>query len=161
MWFLQQVLKIFTLLHFLQLSNIFMSVGWDVKWCPVSRITTPWHAKDRFTGFRWRVGSWGPPGKLQNFKTDHSLLIVAAVIWLKYCRYGVKHYPNKPIRWTMSLISLLFTTVIIKVCWVFISVIFILKSYITFFCVSPQASLPRRQKKPLSPAPFLPRHQVA
>ena len=25
---------------------IFMSVGWDVKWCPVSRITTPWHWKD-------------------------------------------------------------------------------------------------------------------
>ena len=23
--------------------------------------------KDRFTGFRWRVGSWGPPVKLQNF----------------------------------------------------------------------------------------------
>ena len=41
-------LKIFTVIHFLSL----MSVGWDVKWWPVSRITTPWHAKDRFTGFR-------------------------------------------------------------------------------------------------------------
>ena len=44
---------------------------------------------DRFTGFRWRVGSWGPPGELQNFKTDHISLIVAAVTWLKDCRYGV------------------------------------------------------------------------
>ena len=36
-----------------------MSVGWDAKWCPVSRIThPPWHAKDRFTGL--------PPEKLQN-----------------------------------------------------------------------------------------------
>ena len=28
-----------------------------------------------------------------NFKTDHFELIVAAVIWPKYYRYGVKHYP--------------------------------------------------------------------
>ena len=35
----------------------------------VSRIT-PWHAKDRFTGFRWRVGSWVPPGKLQKHLTN-------------------------------------------------------------------------------------------
>ena len=27
----------------------------------------PWHAKDRFTRIRWRVGSRGAPGKLQNF----------------------------------------------------------------------------------------------
>ena len=25
------------------------------------------HRKDRFTGFRWRVGSWGTPGKIQNW----------------------------------------------------------------------------------------------
>ena len=66
-----------------------MSVGWDVKWCPVSRITPHWHAKDRFTG--WLLRS---PGKLlQNFKTDYIKLIVAAVTWLNYCRYGVKRYP--------------------------------------------------------------------
>ena len=35
----------------------------------------PWHAKHRFTKFRWRVGSWGPPGKLQNLKTDDFQLI--------------------------------------------------------------------------------------
>ena len=40
----------------------------------------------------WRVGSWGPPGKLQNFTNDHRLLIVAAVIWPKYCGYSLKHY---------------------------------------------------------------------
>ena len=66
-----------------------MFIGWDVKWCPVSRITPPWHAKDRFTG--WLLRS---PGKLlQNFKTDYIKLIVAAVTWLNYCRYGVKRYP--------------------------------------------------------------------
>ena len=52
----------------------------------------PWHAKDRFTNFRWREGLWGPPGKLQNIKTDHISLIVVAVTWLKYCRYGVKSF---------------------------------------------------------------------
>ena len=47
-------------------------------------------------GFRWRVGSWEPPGKLQNSTNDHRLLIVAAVVWPKYCRYGVKpHIINK------------------------------------------------------------------
>ena len=28
------------------------------------------HAKDRYTGFWRSVSSWGPPGKLQNFRTD-------------------------------------------------------------------------------------------
>ena len=37
----------------------------DVKWCHISRITNPWHALDRFTGFRKREGSLGPPEKLQ------------------------------------------------------------------------------------------------
>ena len=63
---------------------IFISVGWDVKWCPVSRITRK--------RFRWRVVSWGPPVKLQNFTNNHRLLIFTAVIWLKYCRYIVKPY---------------------------------------------------------------------
>ena len=71
-----------------------MSVGWDVKWCPVSRKTTPL-ARQR--PFRWRVGSWGTPGKLQNFTNYYRLLMVAAVMWPKYCRYGVKHYiMNQP-----------------------------------------------------------------
>ena len=45
--------------------------------------------------FDEEMGSWGPPGELQIFKIDHILLhvIVAAVTWLKYCRYGVKFYP--------------------------------------------------------------------
>ena len=37
--------------------------------------------------------SWGPPGQIQNFKTDHFWLIVATVIWLNCCPYGVKQYP--------------------------------------------------------------------
>ena len=44
-------------------------------------------------GFQRRVGCWGPPGKLRNFKTDHIKLIIAAVTWRKYCRYGVEHCP--------------------------------------------------------------------
>ena len=42
-----------------------------------------------------KKGQWGPPGKLKNFQTHNFKLIVAAVIWLKYCRYAVKrvHYP--------------------------------------------------------------------
>ena len=58
----------------------YMSVGWDVKWCPVSRITTPWHAKDRFSGFRRRVGSWGPPGKLKNFITNSHRRYMAGIL---------------------------------------------------------------------------------
>ena len=50
------------------------------------------NAKDRFIGFWRRDGLWGPPGKLQNFTNDQRLLIVDAVIWPKYFRYGVKHY---------------------------------------------------------------------
>ena len=38
LWFIQLYLKRFFVFHFL---NIFMSVEWDVKWCRVSRITTP------------------------------------------------------------------------------------------------------------------------
>ena len=30
-----------------------------------------WHMKDRFSGFRRRVSSWGPSRKLQNSKTYH------------------------------------------------------------------------------------------
>ena len=39
----------YTFISIIFLSSSFMSVGWDVKWCPVSRITTTWHAKERFT----------------------------------------------------------------------------------------------------------------
>ena len=46
-------------------------------------ITSTLFARNRFTGFRWRVGSWGPPGKLLNFTNDHRLFIVAAVFRLK------------------------------------------------------------------------------
>ena len=27
----------------------------------------------------------------RNFKTDYFYIVVAAVVWLKYCRYGKKH----------------------------------------------------------------------
>ena len=86
--------KFFTLLHFLYFYlNFLCRSDGTLNGAPYQGYQPPWHAEDRFTGFRWRVGSWGPPGKLQNFKTDHMYLIVAAVTWLKYCRYGVKLYP--------------------------------------------------------------------
>ena len=51
-----------------------------------------WHAKDRFTGCRWRVGSWGPPRHLQQ--------IFAAVLWLNYCRQAKNaiHWINQYMR---------------------------------------------------------------
>ena len=71
MRFLQQNLKVlFVYMFYTVFVTFFMSVGWDVKWCPASRITILWHTKDRFSGSRRRVGSetskeQGPPtGKL-------------------------------------------------------------------------------------------------
>ena len=79
--------------NFLYLSHICMSVGWDVKWCNEPRITPPWYAKDSMKS--------RSPGKLRKFKTDHFYLIVA-VIWIKYCQYGLKHYPiNQSIRYNV------------------------------------------------------------
>ena len=83
-------LKIFTLLHLIYIYLIFYVRRMGRQMVPrVKDNNSLWHAKDHFTGFQWRVGSWGLPRKLQNFKTEHFKLIVAAVI--KYCRYGVKH----------------------------------------------------------------------
>ena len=73
---------------FYNIYIIFMSVGLGVQWCPCQGLELPWHAKDRFTGFRWNVGIWGPPGKHENFTNDRRLFIVAAVIR----RNGVKYY---------------------------------------------------------------------
>ena len=45
--------------------NIFIrSVGWVPGFKNSNPLGTQ---KDRFTGFRWRVVSWGPPGNLQHF----------------------------------------------------------------------------------------------
>ena len=73
-----------------------MSVGWDFKWCPVSRTTTPWHAKDRFTRIRWRVGSRGPPEKLLNStailpirrKTLYNQSIYLFIVVCFYCYFS-------------------------------------------------------------------------
>ena len=79
-------LKVFTSLV------IFMSVGWDVKWCPVSRITTPLARKRPSHWISITSKLVRTPGKLQNFRNYYRLLMVAAVMWQKYCRYSVKHY---------------------------------------------------------------------
>ena len=56
--FLQQNLNVlFVYMLYAIFVIFFMSVEWDVKWCPVSRITNSWHTKDRFSGFRRRTGS--------------------------------------------------------------------------------------------------------
>ena len=67
-------------------ARIFMSVGRDVKWCPVSRITTP--LATRFTGRLARAAR----KIFTKFHKWSRLLIVAAFVWHQYCRYGVKHY---------------------------------------------------------------------
>ena len=54
----------------LRLFSFNLSDEWDVKWSPVSKITTPLAPEYHFTGLR-RVCSWGLLGKLQNFKTHH------------------------------------------------------------------------------------------
>ena len=59
---------------------VLMSIGWDVKWCPVSRETTPLARKDRLSGYRWRVGSWMTARETSNFTNVHRWLKVAAVI---------------------------------------------------------------------------------
>ena len=98
MWFLQQNFY---------LKLLCPSDG-TLNGAPCQELQPPWHAKDRFAGFWWRVGSWGPPGKLQNIINDHISLIVAAVTWLIYCRYGVKLYPiNQSIHFAISDISTL------------------------------------------------------
>ena len=76
------------------LYNQWFSSDGTLNGAPCQVYPTPWH-EERLSGFRRRVVSGGPPRKLQIFKTDHILhvLMVAAVTWLKYCRYGVKHYP--------------------------------------------------------------------
>ena len=56
------------------------SVGWDVKCCLVSTIRTPWHAKDRFIGYRWRKGSWKPSGKHWSLLTNSRRRYIAEIL---------------------------------------------------------------------------------
>ena len=65
-------------------SKIFLKISKSVV-CVIR--TTPWHAKDRFSGFRRRVVSWGPSRKLQNFITYHlpynRRRYMAAILWIQ------------------------------------------------------------------------------
>ena len=65
-WVLQQNFRILTPLHFLY---FYLKILCPSR--PVSKITTCLAHKDRFTGFRWRVGSWGPPRKFQISNWPH------------------------------------------------------------------------------------------
>ena len=67
-----------------------MPVGWDVKWCPVSKITTPLaHKKTVSLDFEEEKAR---EGAQRNFKISKPIinLIITAATWLEYCRYGVK-----------------------------------------------------------------------
>ena len=76
-------------------SSLFMSVGWDVKWCPVSMITTPMitYRKGLFSWLSKKSRLMRTARELQNFKTDHILITTTAFSLLKYRRYGEKHQP--------------------------------------------------------------------
>ena len=67
----------------------------SVSMSPIaSMITNPWLAKDRFSGFWRRVGTWQTPEIFQNFINIYFIMIVTTVIWLKYCWYGVHNSTN-------------------------------------------------------------------
>ena len=64
-----------------------MFVQWDVKWCPMSRITTPLARKRPFHWILMRsrlMRAARETSKFQKLITFN--LIVATVTWLKYCR---------------------------------------------------------------------------
>ena len=95
MWFLQQNLKvlIYSFTCFTQFLSFLIFINFYVR--RMGRYMVP-RVKDNNPlarkRFRRGVGSWGPPGKLQNFITYHlsNTYVVAVVTWLDYCRYGVK-----------------------------------------------------------------------
>ena len=64
----------------------------SVRWCPVSRITTPFARKFTFHWILMKTRLVRTARETSKFYNWSLLLIVAAVIWLKYCRYGVKLY---------------------------------------------------------------------
>ena len=68
-----------------------MLVVWDVKWCPMSGITTPLGTQETVSleNSRLEVAA----RETLKFPKWSLHLIVAAVKWRTYCRYGVEHYP--------------------------------------------------------------------
>ena len=67
-----------------------MSVGWDVKWYSVSRITNPSPLARKRLFHRISMKS-----RLVRAARETSQLLLTnsrSVTWLKYCRYGVKLY---------------------------------------------------------------------
>ena len=49
-----------------------MTVGWDVKWCPVSRITTPFTHKRTFHWISMKCRLARAARENSNFKTEHN-----------------------------------------------------------------------------------------
>ena len=104
------------------LPNDGMSVGWDVKWCPLSRITTLCHAKDCFPEFPWRVGSQFPPGKLQNVIYSVIFFIVTSLTCLENCRLGV--YKHKIINQSIKQREINFRMIYVIACHIFTMYVF-------------------------------------
>ena len=70
-----------------------MSVGWDVEWCPLSRITTLLARKRLLHWVSKKSRLVRAARETSEFLNWSLLTYSRPVIWLKYCRYGVKHYP--------------------------------------------------------------------
>ena len=66
-----------------------------------------WLEKDCFTSPDFEEEqAYGGRQETLNFTSDHFSQIVAAVIWLKYCLYGVKHYSINLLREKVNIIYL-------------------------------------------------------
>ena len=52
----------------------------------------PRHVKDRFSGVRKRVGSFGAARETKNFQETGQKINLFAEVWLRYCRLGFKQY---------------------------------------------------------------------
>ena len=85
-----------------KLNYFVMSIAWDVKWCPVVRITIPLARQRPFLWISWKSRLVRAARKTSNFITYNSL-IVAAVTWLEYYRYGVN--PKQSIIYFVNDIS--------------------------------------------------------
>ena len=82
----------FILFYSFYIYLISMSVGWNIKWCP----STPLVRKRPFYWIQ-KKSRLVRAARARNTSKFSKLIInktyVTAVIWLKNCRYGVKHYP--------------------------------------------------------------------
>ena len=78
------------------LPSFFVYMRWDVKWFPLVTDNNPsYHPKNRFTGFRLRVGSWRPPGKHHYFKTSHRRRYMAEILPIRPYKSNLGRWKNQ------------------------------------------------------------------